>query len=63
MTLPYKFNIGYPRGYSFFLGREVLYFGIFVILFNWKDVLYKTKKKIIIFYVYDPSLVFFKMDL
>ena len=38
MTLRYKYNIGYSRGYLFFVGQEVFYFGIFVILFNREEV-------------------------
>ena len=47
MILPYKFHAGYPEGYWVFLGRGVLYFGIFVIWFNWEEV--STWTKILIF--------------
>ena len=57
MALPYKFNIGYPIGYWFFLGLEVFYFGIFVILFNWEEVyLWNCHKNPQSFYIYDPMI-------
>ena len=51
----YKFNIDYRGGYWVFLGLEVFYFGIVVILFNWEEVfVWNLEKNPQFFYVYDP---------